>query len=174
MRKESFDKSYHFCSGDKRAKLSVKKVGSRGGSAAGRRKCPKCDATSAPDRKNCWVCNSALPAGDVIVEDGTSWFMKFEVDGRIYRTTDDNLNASIRQLFEDFVAGNFKQNAFAAWVNRERMRVESARGTASVSASHITETYDLKSVLTLIGWVVCVGSIILAMYMFWADLRVKP
>ncbi|MCG8430188.1 MAG: hypothetical protein MJA29_03335 [Candidatus Omnitrophica bacterium] len=165
--KKKFRHLYFYKYAGRKARLSVNKMAvSREVRDSPPVKCGKCAALNSSLKKNCWVCNEPLTIPESKVRKETVFALRLEVDGRVYRNTDESLSLSTRQFFEDVVELDFHQKAFEDWVKRQRVETERSRGLVRVTADYAKNEDRHRSIVAFITVLVVIGVLALMVYMF--------
>jgi hypothetical protein len=109
------------------------------GKSALLKKC-HCGAMNLKERKNCWVCGRDFSLwGDEEVKEAPENVITLNIDGKIYKSTDQGLPQEILDLMEDIRREGYSDDIVQKWV-KERKEDTQIRKT------------QLESRLTEIRW----------------------
>ncbi|MDD5096985.1 MAG: hypothetical protein PHU59_00635 [Candidatus Omnitrophica bacterium] len=100
------------------------------------RRCQKCGAKNDLLKQSCWVCNTTFPSSGIITRNEIQTVLILEMNGEIYKSTNQLLSPSIKKLFEDLISSNFSKEAFQSWINRSGFEIEYRKEVNRSSAWH--------------------------------------
>jgi ribosomal protein L40E len=96
------------------------------------KKCSVCGAVNQDARRNCWVCGKSLFDSEVAnPEENTTNTIILNIEGKEYRSTDENLPLDIRELMERIRRRGYSKALIDEWAKekaeKERINTENMR-----------------------------------------------
>jgi hypothetical protein len=88
-----------------------------------------CGAVNLKERKNCWVCGKdfAETGKQELTPKKETNVIVVNIDGILYKSTDENLPDDIRQLMVNIRRKGYSEDLINAWISDRNSRIESER-----------------------------------------------
>lgn len=91
------------------------------------RVCGNCHAKNLSDRVNCWVCGKNLSSGSVKQIENTGNIISLNVDGRVYKSTDQDLPFEIALLMAKIRNEGYRKEVIDQWLQERNNKIESEK-----------------------------------------------
>lgn len=98
-----------------------------------------CGAVNLKERKNCWVCGKDFSetAQKEMLPRKDSNVIVVNIDGILYKSTDENLPDDIRQLMVNIRRKGYSEDLINAWISDRNARIESERRSNEIRMTQV-------------------------------------